>query len=66
MSSDLQFIFVRTRVAVIQRILKTTVHNAYPVVSIVHHGDVGDISINHVSKTQNVPFSWSRGRMSDL
>ncbi|KAL4221579.1 Chloride transport protein 6 [Mactra antiquata] len=46
MSTDLQFIFSRTRVAVIQRLLKTTRHNAYPVVSITNRGDVSNFSVN--------------------
>lgn len=49
MSSDIHFIFPRTRVAVLQGILRTTAHNAYPVVSIVNKDDIGDISVNNVS-----------------
>ncbi|XP_053379304.1 H(+)/Cl(-) exchange transporter 6-like [Mercenaria mercenaria] len=57
MSSDIHFIFPRTRVAVLQGILKTTAHNAYPVVSIVNREDIGDISVNNdlTSKTDLDP-----------
>lgn len=50
MSSDIHFIFPRTRVAVLQGILRTTAHNAFPVVSIVDKddiADIGDISVNN-------------------
>ncbi|WAR15311.1 CLCN6-like protein [Mya arenaria] len=49
MCSDLHFLFPRTRVSVLHRILKTTAHNAYPVVSVVDRAevsDLADISVN--------------------
>lgn len=48
MSSDIHFLFPRTRVSVLQRILKTTAHNAYPVVSILERQDIGELSVNDV------------------
>jgi len=51
MSADLQFVFARTRVSVLQRILKTTAHNAYPVVSVLEREDIGGLSVNDVSNS---------------
>ena len=49
MNSNIVFIFSRTRVSVIQRILKTTAHNAFPVVRIIERGHLDASGVGFIS-----------------
>lgn len=52
MSPNLHFIFPRTRVSVLMRMLRTTAHNAFPVVSVVdklEFEETAGLSINGVN-----------------
>lgn len=56
MDTDLVYLFPHTRVASIIKILKTTAHNAYPVVTIDTNEEIVDEHLNFIMAKRNVKF----------
>lgn len=63
MNSSIVFIFSRTRVSIIQRILKTTAHNAFPVVNIIERGHLDASGIESQEHEMDPTSLKSHGRI---
>lgn len=63
MNSNIVFIFSRTRVSIIQRILKTTAHNAFPVVRIIERGHLDASGIESQEHEMDPTKLRSTGRI---